>query len=114
MRAAEFLTEELVGIIHFNRLNVEIHDHAIQRTREPGRNVFYKQVDPVIKKLPSIRKKIKRTIPSGQEFYVYDAAANVSFGMRRLDNINDTVVVALNTVMGWAPYDQGLNSIIEV
>ena len=111
MRAAEFLIEKFIGNVIHDGVKILINDHAFDRLRERG--VSYTAVDPILRKLSSIRNDIDQVSPH-DEFWVYSDSFSTALGFRKHEYINDTMVLALNTVISDPPHAQGRNPVFYV
>jgi hypothetical protein len=108
MKLVEFLFEKIIGILHHDDIDVQVSDHAIDRTVD--RNVLPTDVDRVLKKISLVKNEIV-DIPVGQQFWVYDNYYEVGLGFRKLGPRSNKMRLDLNTIIGNHPRGD-LNPII--
>lgn len=103
MRLSDILTEKVVGTLHLSGFDIIVNDHSFDQAK--ARGVPHTVIDPILKKLDSVRTVIDRIEP-GQQLWVYASAYNVSIGFRKYDNHGGTIRLALNTVLARHPGDK--------
>lgn len=84
MRINELITEEKVGTIWTEDLEIVVDDHAIERAQQ--RQVDPRAVDYIVKRqLQKVIHKLEQIEP-GERFWVYDWSREVALGMRRISS----------------------------
>jgi len=101
MKALEFIFEATrLGILKFSGFEIAVDKHSMDQA--VNRNVLPSDVDRVLKKIIGIQDQIK-SIPSGQQFWVYSSSLDVGLGFRKSQD--NSLKLLLKTVTGSKPYD---------
>jgi hypothetical protein len=86
-------------------------DHLVNRMAQRGLFDRYKEVDAMLRELPSIMTKVAEIEP-GQQFWVWDPKRRIGLGFRK---VNSIPVLTLKTAISSPPQgDQNPTIVLEV
>jgi hypothetical protein len=99
MRAYELITESLKTLFVKNiQIRIDM-DHLINRMAQRGLFDRYKDIDQMLRELPTLLPQIEEIEP-GHQFWVWDEKRRVGLGFRKLNSIP---VLALKTAISSPP-----------